>query len=188
MLKLKLTNRTVVLFRLRLNSLSSIWTNSFPANLDLSKALEAASRLESWIEKLREHANHVLQRGGKIPGWKLVQKNSPRRWKDEEITRAEALRDLGDKAFSPKELLSPNQVEKAFGGTKDLKKKIKDWVEKRTIKESSGTTMVKESDPRLAVSPLQNVYTTIDVTEVPKKRSKDSGETAKEKKAQKRTT
>jgi len=121
---------------------------------NLSVMLQAADRLEDWISKVREHAVHVLERGEKVPGFKLVAKKSPRRWTNADRISVEAKKEFGALAFSEPELLSPAQLEKAAKGRKDLDK----WVEARTTNESSGTTLVAESDKRPAITPVQEVF------------------------------
>lgn len=115
----------------------------------LGKALLAADKLEAFIDGLRKHSTNCLERGIKIPGWKLVQKRSIRKWVSEEHTANEALLNCGTRAFTKPELLSPAQLEKVLG---------KDWVNFRTVSESSGTTMVHESDKRPEVKPIEKVF------------------------------
>ena len=111
----------------------------------LGRILRACDKLEAWIGKVRDHAYHVLEKGGAIEGFKLVQKNSPRRWSNKEAVEAEAAKLWPDLAFTPPKLLSPAQLEKAVKGSKT-------WVAERTTSESSGLTMVDEFDKRPAIS------------------------------------
>ncbi len=120
---------------------------------NLSNMLKACDKLEAWIEKTRAHAMLVLERGGTVDGFKLVEKRAPRRWTDEEKTAKEAQKKYGSAAFTAPKLLSPAQYEKLF---KDDGK----WIEARVTIKSSGTTMVSENDKRPAVKSIQEVFAT----------------------------
>lgn len=107
----------------------------------LSIRLQAIDKIETWIEAVKTEAFHQAKAGVKIPGFKLVQKRSTRKWVDESKVTKEAIKLFGKKALSVPELLSPAQLEKAV--------KVKpEWIEKRTNKESSGETLVAASDSR----------------------------------------
>lgn len=106
----------------------------------LPKLLNACDMLETWIEKVREHAFHLAQQGQKIEGRKLVQKRSTRVWLPD--AEAEAKKRYGLKAYSEPQLLSPAQLEKAIG------KEAKSFTEEFTTNISSGVTLVPESDKR----------------------------------------
>ncbi len=114
----------------------------------LGTILSACDKLEAWIEKVREHAHNVLENGGAVPGFKLVQKRGQRKWMDEDITAAEARKRFGDVAFSEPKILSPAQFEKATKGVAGAD----DWAAKRTETVSSGTTIAPERDKRPAVN------------------------------------
>lgn len=119
---------------------------------DLGTILNAVEKLKIWIENVEEHAYHVLNTGGTIPGYKLVAKRSIRKWINEDQAKNEAVKIFGRAALTDPELKSPAQLEKAFG------KNAKAWVEQRTSAESSGTVMAKESDKRPAVKPIEKVF------------------------------
>lgn len=106
----------------------------------LPKLLNACDVLETWIEKVREHAFDLARKGEKIEGRKLVQKHSTRVWLPDAEKEAKKL--FGDKAYSTPELLSPAQLEKAVG------KEAKKFTEEFTTNISSGVTLVNESDKR----------------------------------------
>lgn len=120
----------------------------------LGTVLDACDKLEAWIGKVREHAVHVLESGQFIDGFKLVAKRSPRRWIDAENATAEAIKKFGDLALTEPKLLSPAQLEKAAKGTKDLDK----WISDHVTDESSGTTLVRETDKRPAVETIDQIF------------------------------
>jgi len=105
--------------------------------IDLPQLLQSADLLEQWLKDIRGLAHQVLEKGGKVPGYKLVAKRSTRQWADEKA----AVEFLGDKAFK-QELVSPAQAEKL------LKTKLPAEL---VVSISSGNTMASEDDPRPAV-------------------------------------
>lgn len=124
---------------------------------NLSRVLKAADLIEEWIKGVRSHAQHVLETGGRVDGFKLVAKKAQRTWVDIDITTTEALQYFGGNIFTEPELLSPAQFEKKF--------KRKDWVDSRTTKVSSGVTMVDDGDPRPSVNPVLDDFGDSDVAE-----------------------
>lgn len=121
---------------------------------NLSNVLDACIKLEKWIDGVREHAQTVIQMGETIPGYKLVNKRPTRKWCNEESVAEEAREIWGKKAFKT-EFLSPAQFEKQIGE--------KDWVNERTSSESSGVTLVKDSDKR---QPIMTAAQEFDVVEI----------------------
>lgn len=111
----------------------------------LGRTLQAMELLETWIEKTRALAFDVLNKGVNVPGYKLVEKRSIRRWIDAEKTTVEARQEFGPAAFKV-ELLSPAQLEKIPNA--------KEWIAERVTAVSSGTTMVAESDKRPAINQI----------------------------------
>mgnify|MGYP002361616799 CR=1 FL=1 len=118
----------------------------------ISMIMQKADILESWINEVRAYAEDVLNRGGNVPGFKLVEKRGSRKWSNPLEVEKDAADAFGSKAYS-RELLSPAQMEKVAG---------KDWVSPRTVTVSSGLTMVDEGDKRPAVNPTQNILTGFD--------------------------
>lgn len=111
---------------------------------ELADTLNKLPILEAWIKNVREFAYAEVEKGHAIPNYKLVEKRPIRRWRDEQEA-ADALDMLGVECFE-KKLMTPAAVEKT------LPKDQKNLLEQLTIKESSGHTLVHESDKRPAVS------------------------------------
>jgi len=112
----------------------------------LGVALRVADELEKWIASVRVLAHAQMDRGDKIPGWKLVAKRATRQWADEEavaemVKRSRKLK--AEECYAHK-LLSPAQMEKLIASTGV------DWskFEAHIVSRSSGTTLAPESDPR----------------------------------------
>jgi hypothetical protein len=69
----------------------------------IGEILQVAPLIELWLKSVREHAYSKLQSGQAIPGYKLIGRNSPRKWLDESLARA---------AGVPTKPVSPAQAEK----------------------------------------------------------------------------
>ena len=114
------------------------------ANLDpafVGAYLKNANLLESWVSDLRALAFSMLEKGVKVPEWKLVAKKSTRKWLDEGAAEV-ALTALTIDPWKEAELVSPAQAEKLL---KPLKQALPDDL---VASISSGTTLAPESDPR----------------------------------------
>jgi hypothetical protein len=119
---------------------------------ELSKTLEWLPVLETWIESVRQFAYAEAMAGRPLPGWKLVEKMARRKWRNEE----EVVKHLEAKftpvvlrsCFEQPALKSPTQLEKIIHQ--------KHWseIEAFVVKNSSGLTLVPESDKRPAVKTL----------------------------------
>ena len=87
----------------------------------VAERLNLALRLEDWIDKLKEHAALMIHRGEDVPGFKLVEGRSNRKWAADD---AEILRELvergkftpkdAERFYKPPELQSPAGVEKTL--------------------------------------------------------------------------
>jgi len=110
-----------------------------PAKLKL--ALDSLPVLEAFIKNVREFAYAEAEAGKEIPGYKLVAKRATRKWRSEgEVVEYCQMMDLdSEKIFAPRKLRSPAQIEKVLG---------KGVLDQFVIKESSGHTLVPESDKR----------------------------------------
>ncbi len=126
-----------------------------PEHLSLAvvaDVLQQVPILEAWIAAMYKRVTVELEAGREVPGWKLVAKRAVRQWADE----AEAMQWLehagvpAKEAFEPWSLKSPNGIEKVVG-----KGNIPDVLIK---KESSGTNLVRDTDPRpaAAVGPAED--------------------------------
>lgn len=124
---------------------------------DLGQVLNALDQLEVWMKRVREHAFHQLGRGRTVSGWKLVKKRSTRKWKDEEKAAKWAKRWLGSSVFTPSVLTSPAQIEaKIMESESEFQEGWVEWLEENTTSESSGLTLVQDSDKRVSVDPMES--------------------------------
>ena len=104
--------------------------------------------IKNWMASIETDSLRTLEAGGKVEGFKLVDKRAVRKWKDGVTSTIRGLEDLGlepDEMFTS-DLLSPAKMEKLLA--KDDRKEMADLTESK----SSGTKMVPESDPAPAVS------------------------------------
>jgi hypothetical protein len=127
-------------------------------NEEIGDILTKAELIEKWIKGVRAEASSRIDAGQTVPGWKLAPKRAQRKWKDEEAAAQAFLkRGLTRLEVYETELRSPAGMEKvlkAGGMTKEgIALVLKDLV----VKESSGTTLVEDSDNRPAVS-LKSIF------------------------------
>jgi len=108
----------------------------------LKEALDKREIVKAWLKTIDEFAYDVLEKGGDIPGYKLVAKRATRKWRDPVEAQA-ALESFGDDIYEPTVLKTPAQMEKIV--------KDKKLIETLVVAESSGHTLVEASDKRPAV-------------------------------------
>jgi hypothetical protein len=111
----------------------------------LGEMLEQAPLIENYLAEVRALAQHMLEEGVPVPGFKLVQKRAIRQWvNDDEAQAALARLGLDDTELTVTKLVSPAQAEKA------LKKRKLALPGELAVAVSSGITLAPESDPRPA--------------------------------------
>lgn len=111
----------------------------------IAKMLRAADVVEAWIAAVREHANQRA-RHVTIPGFKLVNKLSNRRWKSPSDA-TKLLTEAGVNPYVDPEVVSPAEAERRLG------KSRKSLVNPLTERVPTASILVPESDPRPALSP-----------------------------------
>jgi len=113
----------------------------------IGKILEHEDLLTSWLKSVRIYAQQSLERGKKVPGFKLVKKRSNRKWI--EGTTARELycleTSLAEDAIETKVLKSPAQIEKLL--TAEEKKLLTQFIHQP----DNGNTIAKEDDRRQEV-------------------------------------
>lgn len=123
---------------------------------ELAEAKRVSDILEFRIKQVNTMLLAALERGVKVPGYKLVRKSAHRKWQDEaEVERR--LRNMAglkvDDIFTRK-LKSPAQIEKTKAG--------KEWVAKFAIKPLGETTVAPDSDSRDEVTPQIEAFTKVE--------------------------
>jgi hypothetical protein len=111
----------------------------------MGEMLEQAPLIENYLAEVRALAQHMLEEGVPVPGFKLVPKRAIRQWVDADKAQA-ALAALGleDTELTETKLVSPAQAEKA------LKKRKLALPGELVVAVSTGSTLAPESDPRPA--------------------------------------
>lgn len=116
----------------------------------LAETLRWLPVFEGWVTSVREFAYAEAQRGNAIPGHKLVDKRATRKWKADDHTVAIELEKIGlteSEVYQARKLNSPPQVEKILGKPKANAEKFA-AIAALVVKQSSGTTLVPDTDPR----------------------------------------
>jgi hypothetical protein len=129
------------------------------SNDELSAFLDKADLVSAWIGLVRAEASHRADLGQTIPGWKLVPKRAMRKWTDEDDALA-ALSKAGLPWVDITKAVSPAAVERVLKTNRLGLDIVKPFIKQ----ESSGTTLVRDSDPReesLALSP-KSVFTAVE--------------------------
>ena len=109
----------------------------------ISKVLFHGKALIEWVNAVKEQAHTTLEKGGTIPGYKLVEKFGNRKWANEAAFIE--MYSTSDECYAPKKLKSPAQFEKNQGGKEFIK------ANPDLIVRVKGTAVVHESDKRLAL-------------------------------------
>ena len=116
---------------------------------EIEVILDKADMVSEWLNSIRKHAKDKLEASHEVEGWKLVNKAAHRKWVDDDqvlkiLGGMEGL-DLDDFVT----VVSPAQVEKR------LRRYGHELPEGLTSATPSGFNMVRVSDKRTAVHPVQ---------------------------------
>lgn len=118
---------------------------------EIARRLDLASWAEDGIRALRREAYMRAAGGAKVPGWKVVAKRAVRKFTGSPSDVADKLvmlfDDLCREDVVEERVKSPAQVEKL------LPKALRHELDVLVTKESSGTTLARESDRRAEVQP-----------------------------------
>jgi Protein of unknown function (DUF2800) len=122
-----------------------------PASLspdECATVLERAELVDIWVKAVKHQAAAYIDRGIKVPGWKMVQRTGNRKWNKPVPAMVDELRKIGvnmSDMFPEPSLRSPAQIEKTIPAAK--RPLLKPLVDRPL----GGPTLVKESDKRPAV-------------------------------------
>lgn len=113
---------------------------------ELSDALARLETLQDWAKKLNNYALGEIQTGHPIPGWKIVEGASKRRYSDEDKVAAAAIKAGYKKALLYKSsLIGITEMEKLMG-----KKQFKEVLGALIVKPAGAPKLAPESDSRPA--------------------------------------
>lgn len=97
----------------------------------MSLILSKSEQIKKYLSDLEAYALKTLQEGGEIPGWKVVEGRSTRRYTDQDAV-IERLAQAGypEALITERKLLGITAMEKALGGKKKTEALIGDLIEK----------------------------------------------------------
>jgi len=113
---------------------------------EIGKLLAHRKDVEKWFKALEAHAYAEIEKGGDVPGWKLVAGRRSRKWEDDAVV-FDAFRNqraLKQDEYAPRKLLTPPQAEKLLAKGS----KILDMI----IATDGKPTLVKASDKKPALT------------------------------------
>lgn len=112
---------------------------------EIADILERGEHIQLWLNLLKQYAFDRAMAGEKVPGFKLVEGRSNRKYSDENVVKAELLAaGFNEEAIMTKPtLLGITALEKAI-----KKAAFKDIVEPHLEKPPGSPTLVKEDDKR----------------------------------------
>lgn len=125
---------------------------------EAAEYLTKAADFEAWLKDLKDYISQRIGSGHSVPGYKLVEGRSVRRFSDE-LAAAKVLMQAGyDEALIySKNLLSITQLEKSFG-----KKEIQSILGPYIEKPRGNPTLVPEKDKRPALENAGNIVDAFD--------------------------
>lgn len=111
---------------------------------DLSAILQQLDQVKAWMETLKTYATDQILQGSEIPGWKLVEGRSLRKYVDENKVVAKLKsEDYADAVIFEKRLLGITAMEKTLG-----KKIFNELLGDLVVKPAGAPTLAPESDKR----------------------------------------
>ena len=111
---------------------------------DLSTILQQLGQVKSWMDTLTSYATDQILSGEQIPGWKLVEGRSVRKYVDEDkVTEKLRSEDYADAVIFEKRLLGITAMEKALG-----KKIFNELLSDLVVKPAGAPTLAPEADKR----------------------------------------
>ena len=116
---------------------------------EVAGILQMEPMLNMWLKRIGEQALTTLLNGGEIPGFKVVQGRSIRRWADD-LEAAQILESNGydREDITKTELLTVSAMEKKLG-----KKKFAELLGGQVLKPTGSPTLAPESDKRPTYDP-----------------------------------
>jgi len=116
-------------------------------NDDLAEILNKAELVQAWIAQVQAEASQRLDHGQTIPGWKLVAKKGMEKWTDHDAALDELRHQFSDIIDEMVKLRTPAQVKRVLKS----RKYNENTVGALTNRESTGTTLARDEDPRPGV-------------------------------------
>ena len=128
---------------------------------DLSTILQQLGQVKSWMDTLTSYATDQILSGEQIPGWKLVEGRSIRKYVDEDKVAAKLKSEgYAEATIYEKVLLGITKMEKAIG-----KKLFADLLGDLVVKPAGAPTLALESDKRKPYNQQQQLIDSIVIPE-----------------------
>lgn len=119
----------------------------------IPRLLDFLTLLTPWKEGLLKYAQDQLEQGKEIKGYKLVEKRTRRKWRDEQVALEDLLLAGAEEILvSETKLLSPAKLEKILKGSEN--KELRRIAKNHIVKPKGQLTIAVESDKRPAEKPL----------------------------------
>ena len=114
-------------------------------NAEVATLIPHLTALTNWVKAIRAYAFDELDRGGDIPGYKLVEGKSDRAWRDPKAAEAALRKKLKVGDVFTKKLISPAQAEEKLGKTDRI-------LKTHVVKPPGNSTLAPLSDDRPALN------------------------------------
>lgn len=131
---------------------------------EIGPILTIADQLKTWAADIQDYAVDQLKAGQKVPGWKLVEGRSNRKFTDTEAVKKALLAAGCKKAdiLRPQELITLGDVERKLLGKKRFAEVLGDLV----VKPQGKPTLAPETDNRPPYNSLEADFKDIDMEEI----------------------
>lgn len=116
---------------------------------EIARVLRLRHEIVSWAARVDEFAHAEATHGRPPTGFKLVAKRATRKWQDEYAAAQSLILQGVEDVWTEPKLLSPAKIEPKMPG-KNKAERAK-ALEALTVKESSGSVLAPEEDPRPAL-------------------------------------
>lgn len=124
---------------------------------EIAERIKALDGVATYLKELKEYALSEALKGEKIPGLKVVEGRSVRKWKDQKKAFKHAIEmGVSEDDLYQKKPLSPPQVEKLIGSKKF------DEMAQFVVKPTGKPTLVDETDKRKEYTKLQQTQNAFD--------------------------
>ena len=128
---------------------------------DLSAILQQLDQVKAWMETLKTYATDQILQGSEIPGWKLVEGRSLRKYIDEDKVAAKLKSEgYAEATIYEKVLLGITKMEKAIG-----KKLFADLLGDLVVKPAGAPTLAPELDKRKPYNQQQQILEEMEIEE-----------------------
>lgn len=117
---------------------------------EVARVLQYAPMLRDWLSAVEGHVTHQILEGESVPGWKVVEGRSHRRWADADRAEQYLRRKFGVDKATVRKVISPAQAEKLI---RQEKMKQTTHFKKLWEKPTGRPTLVPETDKRPALEP-----------------------------------